>query len=98
MVGRFHSGWPRTPLLVDPIIDANDNIVGVIPDLSQRNSADFDDYSRVDFRVSRLVPLQRGSFEYYFEIFNIFDTQNQCWHVESHAHDRPGAERRTGVR
>jgi outer membrane receptor protein involved in Fe transport len=78
VVARYHSGWPRTPLLVEPVIDDNDNIVGVIPDLTQRNSATFDNYSRVDFRVSRHVPLSRGSFEYYFELFNVFDSKNEC--------------------
>lgn len=78
VVARYHSGWPRTPLLVSPVLDANDNIVGIVSDLSRRNSADFDDYSRVDLRVSRRVPLTQGSFEYYFEIFNLFDSNNQC--------------------
>lgn len=78
LIARYHSGWPRTPLLVDPVIDNNNNVVGVVPDLSHRNSETFDDYSRVDFRISRAVPLQRGSFEYYFEIFNVFDQSNQC--------------------
>lgn len=78
VVGRYHSGWPRTPLLVNPVVDANDNIVGILPDLSQRNSAEFEDYSRFDLRLSRHVALQSGSFEYYFEVFNIFDSQNQC--------------------
>ena len=67
-----------TPLLVDPILDANDNIVGIAPDISQRNSEEYDDYTRVDIRVSRYVPLKRGSFEYYLEVFNIFDSENIC--------------------
>jgi hypothetical protein len=25
-----------------------------------------------------LVPLERGSFEYYLEVFNVFDISNQC--------------------
>lgn len=78
LVARHHSGWPRTPLLVEPVIDNNNNIVGVTPDLSERNSSTFDDYSRVDFRISRDVPLRNGSFEYYFEVFNVFDQSNQC--------------------
>lgn len=78
LVARYHSGWPRTPLLVEPVIDNNNNIVGVTPDLSERNSSTFDDYSRVDFRISRDVPLRNGSFEYYFEVFNVFDQSNQC--------------------
>ena len=78
VIGRFHSGWPRTPLLVDPIVDANGNIIGIVSDLSQRNSDQFDDYSRLDLRLSRFVPLRRGSFEYYFEVFNVLDSENQC--------------------
>lgn len=77
-IARYHSGWPRTPLLVEPVIDANDNVVGIIPDLSQRNVSEFDDYSRVDLRISRSVPLSRGSFEYYLEVFNVFDVENLC--------------------
>lgn len=78
LIGRYHSGWPRTPLLVDAIVDGNDNIVGVTANLSRRNSAEFDDYSRLDLRVSRRVALSRGSFEYYFEVFNLLDSSNQC--------------------
>ena len=78
LVARYHSGWPRTPLLIEPVLDNDNNIVGVTPDLSRRNSSTFDDYSRVDIRISRDVPLKKGSFEYYFEVFNLFDQSNQC--------------------
>lgn len=78
IVGRYRSGWPRTPLIVVPISDSNGNIVAVDIDLSQRNIIDYDSYSRVDLRASRTVKLKRGSFEYYLEVFNLFDTKNQC--------------------
>ena len=77
-VARYHSGWPRTPLLVTPVLDDNDIVVGIDVDLTQRNTMRFDDYTRVDFRVTRHVPLARGSFEYYFEVFNVFNSANQC--------------------
>lgn len=77
-VARYHSGWPRTPLVATPIFDAGGVIVGVDVDLTKRNSERFDDYSRVDVRVTRRVPLARGSFEYYLEVFNVFDTANPC--------------------
>ena len=77
-VGRYHSGWPRTPLIASPVRDDNGSVVGLQVDLSQRNTLDFDDYWRLDLRASRRVPLQRGSFEYYFELFNVFDATNQC--------------------
>ena len=74
---RYHSGWPRTPLIATGIFDANGNLVGVDSDLTQRNVDRFDDYVRLDLRLSRYVPLTRGSFEYYFELYNVFDTDNQ---------------------
>lgn len=77
-VGRYHSGWPRTPLVASPVLDNNGSIVGLEVDLSQRNTLSFDDYRRLDLRASRRVPLRRGSFEYYFELFNVFDATNQC--------------------
>jgi outer membrane cobalamin receptor len=77
-IGRWHDGWPRTPLEVVPIVDAGGNVIGYDADLSRRNQDRYDDYSRIDVRVSRLVPLSRGSFQYYFEIFNLLDTSNPC--------------------
>ncbi len=78
LVGRFHSGWPQTPLLVTPILDAGGALLGIDGDLSQLNQDNYDDYFRVDARLSRTVELDRGSFHYYFEIFNLFNTENQC--------------------
>jgi hypothetical protein len=77
-VGRYHSGWPRTPLYVSPLLDPDGNVIGIDADLSQWNSTRFDSYSRVDVRASRKVSLSRGSFEYYFEVFNLFNAQNTC--------------------
>jgi outer membrane cobalamin receptor len=78
LVARYHSGWPLTPLLVTPILDASGAMVAIDGDLSQRNQTNYDDYFRVDVRLSRTVDLDRGSFNYYFEIFNLFNTENQC--------------------
>lgn len=78
MVGRYHSGWPQTPLLVTPILDAGETLIAINSDLSQRNQGNYDDYLRVDARLSRTVDLNRGSFQFYVEIFNLFNTDNQC--------------------
>lgn len=75
---RYRSGWPRTPLLATGVFDADGNLVGVNSNLSQRNTDSLDNYARLDLRLSRYVPLARGSFEYYFELFNMFDADNQC--------------------
>ncbi|MFZ2508168.1 MAG: TonB-dependent receptor plug domain-containing protein [Steroidobacteraceae bacterium] len=77
-IGRWHSGWPRTPIDVVPIVDAGGNVVGYDADLSRRNQDRYDEYSRIDVRFSRRVPLSRGSFQYYLEIFNVLDASNPC--------------------
>ena len=75
---RYHSGWPRTPLRAQPILDANGIIIAVDTDLSARNSRFFDDYTRLDLRLSRSVSLQKSALELYLEIFNVLDAENQC--------------------
>lgn len=78
LVGRFHSGWPRTPLLVTPVLDAGGSLVDIDGDLSQRNQSNYDDYFRVDMRLSRTLELKRSSFQFYVEVFNLLNTENQC--------------------
>lgn len=78
VVGRYHSGWPRTPLLLLPVFDGGGGFIGADSDLTQRNQQEYDDYSRVDLRLSRSVELENSVFEYYFEIYNLFNTDNQC--------------------
>ncbi|MDJ0749040.1 MAG: TonB-dependent receptor [Woeseiaceae bacterium] len=78
VIGRYRSGWPRTPFAPVPALDGNGNVIGVEPDFSGRNSARFDDYSRIDVRVARDFDVKRGDLTVYLEIFNIFDSQNPC--------------------
>ena len=78
IIARYRSGWPRTPLLVSPVTDSSGSVVGVTADLSRRNTEEFEDYSRVDIRASRTRQFKRSSFEYYFEVFNVFNQENQC--------------------
>ena len=78
VIGRYRSGWPRTPLVPVPNYDGNGNLIGLEPDLSGRNSARFDDYSRVDARIARDFDVARGALTVYLEIFNILDSSNPC--------------------
>jgi len=78
VVGRYHSGWPRTPLLITPVLDAAGALTGIEGDLSQHNQDNYDDYFRVDMRLSRTIDLNKGSFQFYVEIFNLLNNNNQC--------------------
>ncbi len=77
-VGGYHSGRPRTNLVISPILDGAGDVVGIDTDLSQRNVGRYDGYSRVDVRLSRNVELSRSNFQFYFEIYNLFNTTNEC--------------------
>ncbi len=77
-IGRYHSGRPRTTLLVSPILDGAGDIIGVDTDLSLRNDSRFDDYTRVDLRLSRTIDLPQSRFQFYLEVFNVFNTTNEC--------------------
>ena len=63
---------------VDSTVSGLLGLIGIDSDLTQRNVDHYEDYSRFDIRLSRTVPLERGSFEYYFEVFNVFDSGNEC--------------------
>lgn len=78
VVGRYHSGWPQTPLLLVPVEDDSGSLIGYEGDLSQRNQSNYDDYFRVDMRLSRTIDFERSSFQFYLELFNVFNTENEC--------------------
>ncbi len=77
-VARYRSGWPRTNLVTTPIFDDAGNVIGFDSDFSSRNQKRYKDYSRLDVRLSRAVPLRRSEFTYYFEILNVLNTKNEC--------------------
>ena len=67
---------PRTEASLGSIDTPNGPIPVLIP--GERNASNFDEYSRVDIRLTRDVALKRGEFKYYFEIYNIFESTNGC--------------------
>ncbi len=78
VIGRYHSGWPRTELRLTPIVDEGGSVVGFNSDLSQLNLSNYNDYYRVDVRLSRTFEFNRSSIQFYFELFNLFNAENEC--------------------
>jgi hypothetical protein len=76
LASSWHSGWPRTEAELGTVDTPSGPQLSVVP--GQRNAARYADYFRVDTRISRDVHLKRGTFTYFFEIYNLFDTQNPC--------------------
>jgi outer membrane receptor protein involved in Fe transport len=76
VASTWRSGWPRTDAELGVVDTPGGPLPSIVP--GPRNAARYDDYLRVDLRASRDVGLQRGKFTYFFEIYNVFDTENPC--------------------
>ena len=75
LAGLYHSGWPTTDAWAT-VVTIPDGTSTVVSEIGERNAARTPSYRRVDLRVSRLVPLQHGSFSFFVEIMNLFDYEN----------------------
>jgi outer membrane receptor protein involved in Fe transport len=64
--GAWHRGWPRTPLLLDPLT------------LGERNSARWGDFYTLDVRGSYVWPQKYGDFSLVLELTNATDRSNDC--------------------
>jgi outer membrane cobalamin receptor len=69
-----HTGWPTTP--ISPRVSLGPSGAEIDYELGRRNSDRLSRYSRVDFRLSRTRRLQNGELSYFFELFNVFDRDN----------------------
>lgn len=76
VASAWHSGWPRTEAELGTVDTPNGPQPVVVP--GARNAGRYDDYFRVDLRASRKVNLVHGTFAYFFELYNVFDTVNAC--------------------
>jgi hypothetical protein len=75
LAGLYHSGWPTTDAWAT-VVTLPDGTPTVVSEIGERNAARTPSYRRVDLRVSRLVPMRRGSFSFFVEIMNLFDYEN----------------------
>lgn len=72
LANSYHSGWPRTPLLVEQ--DSG------IPRVSSevRNRDRFGSYNSLDLRVTRVFALSRGVLDVFAEVTNATSKANPC--------------------
>jgi hypothetical protein len=76
VASAWHTGWPRTEAELGVVETPGGPQPGVVP--GERNAARYGDYLRMDARVSRNIVLERGTFTYFFELYNMFDSKNPC--------------------
>ena len=72
---RFHTGWPTTPLTLEPEEDEEGEIV-FVPVLGELNSKRLADYHRLDLRASRTWDLGGSKLRFFVDIQNVFNRKN----------------------
>ncbi len=79
LAGGLHTGRPFTNTDVDTFPDPNlpGNFLGTAQ-LGLRNMDRIDTFHRFDIRVSRRVELRDSQLDYFFEVYNIFNSHNPC--------------------
>jgi hypothetical protein len=74
LLAGWHSGWPRTPLMLVPTTPTATAyfLVGA------RNSARWGSYFSADLRITRTVPLTHGELSVWLDATNVSDRANEC--------------------
>jgi outer membrane cobalamin receptor len=72
---NWHSGWPYTPLEVEPAPDGS-GYQSI--DIGPRNFRRFSDYFALDLRADYAHPLPVGSLEAFVEVLNATNRDNAC--------------------
>ena len=92
LAARWHTGWPTTPLAVTPGAELGEDSDAVEEDavegdgdgedgpvavpLGRLQSDRLGSYSRLDLRLSRTWPAPLGNIEFYLDVQNLLDRQN----------------------
>lgn len=87
LAGVYHTGWPTTGLELVPGGAPGEAAVAVGP----RNAVRYDDYSSLDFRLTRTFTLPRGQLDVFVEASNILSRGNPCCTEYALTQDQGGA-------
>jgi len=75
--GIMRTGWPRTELLTDTVIDPGGSQQISVAAL-QRNNSRYRVFQSLDARVSRAFNVSKGELTAFFEVTNLFNRANPC--------------------
>lgn len=75
--GIFHSGWPKTELVTETVINPDGSTsLSVSP--SSRNSLRHGEFQSLDVRISRRFDVSRGELTGFLEVTNLYNHVNPC--------------------
>ena len=75
--GEVHTGWPRTSMTGEMVLQP-DGSESLVLEVADRNASRYSVYHSLDIRVSREFDLPRGDLTAFLEITNLYDRQNPC--------------------
>jgi hypothetical protein len=75
--GSVHTGWPRTGLIVETVINP-DGSSELIATTTPRNVFRYSVFHSIDARASRRFDVSRGELTVFLEITNLYNRENPC--------------------
>ncbi len=75
LAGRYHTGWPTTPLTLQEAVD-DEGEVEYVPVLGRLNSERLPSYHRLDVRASRRWEIGSASLDLFFDVQNLYNRRN----------------------
>ena len=77
VAGTWHSGWPKTELLVETVqLPGGDTTL--VASTTPRNSLDYAAFHTLDVRASRRFQLPNSELTAFVEISNVYNRENAC--------------------
>jgi hypothetical protein len=77
VAGTWHSGWPKTELLVEAIQTPGGGSE-LVATTTPRNSLNYDNFHTLDVRASRKFQLSNSELIAFVEISNVVNRENTC--------------------
>ncbi len=75
--GTWHSGWPKTKLIVETV-ELPDGSSDLVATTTPRNELNHAAFNTLDARASRTFQLRKGELTTFIEISNLYNRRNPC--------------------
>jgi len=82
VAGNWHTGWPKTELLLTEQMNP-DGSISWVADTSEINGLRYDSFQSLDVRASRLFQLPKSELTAFIEISNVLNKVNACCNAYS---------------
>jgi outer membrane receptor protein involved in Fe transport len=75
--GTAHTGWPKTPLVAESVLNP-DGSTRLVATVGPRNSERHAPFQSFDVRISRRFAVPKGELTAFLEVTNLYNRENPC--------------------